>query len=47
MADELEVFLGDLTPEAQKCVLKFLGLKTAAEGNLDIFPLFTFHKPEA
>jgi hypothetical protein len=45
MADELEVFLSDLTPEAQRRVLRFLGFKTPEEGNLDVFPLFTLPKP--
>ena len=47
MANELEIFLGDLTPEAQKKVLKFLGIKKAAESNLNVFPLFFLPKPDA
>ena len=34
MADELEIFFADLTPEAQKKVLEFLGIKAAEESNL-------------
>jgi rubrerythrin len=44
--DELEIFLDDLTPEAQKTVLEFLKLKTAQDGNLDIFPIAIIPKPE-
>jgi hypothetical protein len=40
MAHELEIFLSDLKPEAQKKVLQFLGIKTPQEANLDVFPLF-------
>ena len=46
MADELEIFLSDLTPEGQKKVLKFLDIKAAEEANLDVFPLFVLPKPE-
>jgi hypothetical protein len=46
MADELEIFLGDLTPEAQKRVMKFLKIKAVEEANLDVFPLFVLPKPE-
>jgi hypothetical protein len=45
MADELEIFLSDLTPEAQKKVLEFLGIKAAQDSNLDVFPLFVLFKP--
>ena len=45
MADELEIFLSDLTPEAQLRVQKFLGIKTAVEDNFDVFPLFVLPKP--
>ena len=38
--DELEIFLSDLTLEAQTRILKFLKIKTAQEGNFDVFPLF-------
>ena len=46
MDDELEIFLSDLTPRAQKKVLAFLGIKAAEESNLDVFPLFVLPKPE-
>jgi hypothetical protein len=46
MAKELEIFLSDLTPEAQKKVLRFLRVKIAEEDNLDTFPLFVLPKPE-
>lgn len=45
MAGKLEIFLSDLTPEAQQRVIKFLGIKSAAEANLDVFPLFILEKP--
>jgi hypothetical protein len=45
-ADELEIFLSDLTPEAQKKILLFLEIETAEESNLDVFPLFVLPKPE-
>jgi len=43
--DELEIFIDDLTEEAREEVLKFLGLKSPEEGNLDIFPVTTIPKP--
>ena len=46
MANELEIFLSDLTPEAQTRVKKFFGIKIAKEANLDIFPLFVLPKPD-
>jgi len=36
---EMEIFISDPKKTAQKRILKFLGLKTAEEGNLDIMPL--------
>ena len=47
MADELEIYLSDLTPEAQAKVLKFIKIKAAKEANLDVFPLFVLSKPYA
>lgn len=44
MADELEIFLWDLTPNAQQRVLDFLGIKSAIEANLDVIPLFVLEK---
>jgi hypothetical protein len=46
MEEGFEVFLSDLTPEAQARVLAFLGIKAAEESNLDVFPLFVMPKPE-
>ena len=46
MTDDLEIFFGDLMPEAQKKVLKFLRIKEPREANLDVFPLFVLPKPE-
>ena len=36
----LEIYLNDLTPEAQRNILRFLRVKNAKEANLDVFPLF-------
>jgi hypothetical protein len=44
--DELEIFLDDLKPQAQKEVLEFLGLKNEKDGNLDVFPIARIPKPE-
>lgn len=46
MDNELEIYLGDLSLEAQEKVLKFLKIKRAEEANLDVFPLFVLPKPE-
>jgi hypothetical protein len=46
MADELEIFLSDLTPEAQTRVKKFLKIKDSPEANLAVFPLFVLPKFE-
>lgn len=46
MADTLEIFISDLTGEAQKRVLEFLDLASPEEGNYDVFPLFVLEKPE-
>jgi phage FluMu protein Com len=35
---EMEPYLRGLKPEAQRRVLRFLGLKSPEEGNLDVFP---------
>ena len=45
-ANELEIFLSDLKPDAQARVKKFLRIKGSKELNLDIFPLFVLPKPE-
>ena len=44
MGKELEIFLSDLTPEAQDRVLKFLRIKVAEELNLDVLLLFVLPK---
>ena len=38
---EIEISLEDLKPEIQEKVLEELGIKSASEGNYDVFPLFT------
>ena len=40
MPETLTIMFDDLNSEAQKEVLEFYGYATAAEGNLDIMPLF-------
>jgi len=40
MSETLTIMLDDLTSEAQREVLEFYGYATAADGNLDIMPLF-------
>ena len=42
----VEVFISDLTPEAQTRVLDALGIATAEEGNYDVFPLFTVEEQD-
>jgi len=44
---EMELYLRDLKPEAQRRVLKFLGLESPEEGNLDVFPIARISKPDA
>jgi hypothetical protein len=39
--NEMDIFITDLTPEAQRMVLDFLGLPSPEEGNYDVFPLFS------
>lgn len=38
---EIDIYLDDLKLEVQKRVLRELGLKSAKDGNYDVFPLFT------
>ena len=38
---EIDIYLDDLKPEVQKRVLRELGLKSAKDGNYDVFPLLT------
>ena len=40
MSETLTIMLDDLNSETQKEVLAFYGYGTAAEGNLDVMPLF-------
>lgn len=40
MSETLNIMLEDLNSVTQKEVLKFYGYETAAEGNLDVMPLF-------
>jgi hypothetical protein len=40
MSETLTIMLNDLTNDAQKEVLAFYGYATAADGNLDLVPLF-------
>ena len=46
MSQTLTVMLEDLNSDAQKEVLEFYGYATAAEGNLDVVPLFVLEKDE-
>jgi hypothetical protein len=46
MSEALTIMLENLSSETQKEVLKFYGYETAAEGNLDIIPLFVLEKEE-
>jgi hypothetical protein len=43
---EVELHLRGLKPEAQMRVLKFLGLKSPEDGNLDVFPIATISKSD-
>lgn len=45
-AEELPIYLTDFKPEIQKKIMRFLGIKTAQELNLDTFPIFVLPKPE-
>ncbi len=40
MSESLTIMFDDLNSEAQREVLAFYGNATAAEGNLDVMPLF-------
>jgi len=40
MAETLTIMLDNLNRDAQKEVLKFYSYQTAAEGNLEVVPLF-------
>jgi hypothetical protein len=42
---DFEIMFNDLKPKAQKRLLEFLGLSSAAEGNYDAFPIAFVPKP--
>lgn len=44
--NSLEVMFWDLTPEAQKILLEFLGMSSPDEGNFSIVPVAVIQKPE-
>ncbi len=44
MSETLTIMLDDLNSEVQEEVLQFYGYETAAEGNLDIVPLFVLER---
>lgn len=46
MSKTLEIMLDDLGSKAQKRVLAFFGCDSAAEGNLDVVPLFVLERGE-
>ena len=39
----VEIYFSDLTPEAQRRLLKGYGMKDPKEGNWDVFPVFTLY----
>ncbi len=47
MSEILDIMLVDLNDETQREVLKFYGYESAAEGNLDVVPLFVMEKEES
>ena len=47
MSESLTIMLADLNDEAQREVLTFYGYESAAEGNLDIVPLFVLETEES
>lgn len=46
MSETLIIMLADLNDETQREVLEFYGYESAAEGNLDIMPLFVLETEE-
>jgi|GEM_PF-4027623 len=46
MSETLTIMLADLSTEAQREVLDFLGYQAPEEGNLDTVPLFVLEKDE-
>jgi hypothetical protein len=47
MSETLTIMLADLNDETQKEVLAFYGYESAAEGNLDVVPLFVLETEES
>ena len=46
MSETLTIMLADLNDETQREILNFYGYESAAEGNLDVVPLFVMEKEE-
>ena len=46
MSETLTIMLADLNDKAQREVLTFYGYESAAEGNLDVVPLFVLELEE-
>ena len=44
--EEFEIYFEDLTEEAQKRFLVFMGFKDESDGNYDVFPIASIPKPE-
>jgi hypothetical protein len=44
--EELPIYLTEFKPEVQDKIMRFLGIKTAQELNLDTFPIFVLPKTE-
>ena len=43
--DEYAIYFQDLTQEAQKALLKHMGLKSEREANWDVFPIAEVPSP--
>ena len=43
---EFEIYFNDLTEEAQKELLSFMGISGSSEMNWDVFPITTITKEE-
>lgn len=39
-----ELYLSDLTKEAQERLLRFWGMKDSSDGNFDVFPIHVFYE---
>lgn len=44
--ENLEIYFRDLTPEAQKAVLKLFRIESPDEANWEQFPIFILEGPE-